>query len=136
MREIKVLSVCEPHASLIANGKKVFETRSWKTNYRGKIYIHASSTKIPKSVREEKPLWDMAGEMELHPGFILCEAILFECYKIDDHFLEALRNAMPQEFDCGYYEPGRYAWWLMGVKPIEPIKAKGHLGIWTYEMKD
>ena len=32
------------------NQKKVkyIETRSWKTNYRGKIYIHASLKKVPK----------------------------------------------------------------------------------------
>lgn len=47
---MKVLSLTEPYATLIKNGIKTIETRSWKTNYRGKLYIHASSTKIPKEL--------------------------------------------------------------------------------------
>lgn len=39
---MKVLSIKEPYASLIKNNIKKIETRSWKTNYRGKLYIHAS----------------------------------------------------------------------------------------------
>lgn len=32
---MKVISVKEPFATLITNGIKRIETRSWKTNYRG-----------------------------------------------------------------------------------------------------
>ena len=39
---MKVISIKEPFATLIKDGVKVYETRSWKTNYRGEIYIHAS----------------------------------------------------------------------------------------------
>ena len=38
---MKVLTIREPWASLIINGYKEYEFRSWKTNYRGKILIHA-----------------------------------------------------------------------------------------------
>ena len=31
-----------------------------------------------------------------------------------------------------HYEIGRYAWILDDVEIIEPIKAKGQLGIWNY----
>ena len=41
---MKVLTIREPWASLIINGYKEYEFRSWKTNYRGKILIHTSST--------------------------------------------------------------------------------------------
>ena len=47
---MKVLSIKEPYATLICNGKKLIETRSWKTNYRGELYIHASLSKITKDV--------------------------------------------------------------------------------------
>lgn len=42
---MKALSIKEPFASLVSLGIKRIETRSWKTNYRGEIYIHASLTK-------------------------------------------------------------------------------------------
>ena len=38
---MKVLSIKEPFATLIKNKIKCIETRSWKTNYRGELYIHA-----------------------------------------------------------------------------------------------
>lgn len=41
---MKAITVQEPWASLIAIGEKQFETRSWKTNFRGRIAIHASRT--------------------------------------------------------------------------------------------
>ena len=42
---MKVLSVIEPWATLIKEKQKFIETRSWKTSYRGELYIHASSKK-------------------------------------------------------------------------------------------
>ncbi len=51
---MKVLSLTEPYATLIKLGKKKIETRSFKTNYRGELYIHASSTKIPKEWKNNK----------------------------------------------------------------------------------
>ena len=48
---MKVLTVKEPWASLIAYGYKEYEFRSWKTNYRGKILIHAGKS-LEKDVSE------------------------------------------------------------------------------------
>lgn len=42
---MKALSIKQPWAYLIAKGWKDIENRSWKTNYRGRIYIHASMSK-------------------------------------------------------------------------------------------
>lgn len=39
---MKALSIKQPWASLIAHGIKDIENRTWKTNFRGRIYIHAS----------------------------------------------------------------------------------------------
>lgn len=46
---MKVLSIKEPFASLILNKHKTIETRSWKTNYRGELFIHASGKNLEKS---------------------------------------------------------------------------------------
>lgn len=53
---MKVLSLKEPWATLIKNKKKFIETRSWKTNYRGELYIHASLTKISKDIKDNLEL--------------------------------------------------------------------------------
>lgn len=41
---MKTLSIKQPWASLIAHGIKDIENRTWSTNYRGRIYIHASAS--------------------------------------------------------------------------------------------
>lgn len=64
---MKVLSLIEPWATLIKERKKVIETRSWKTSYRGELYTHASSKKIERSDAHTSELlklipnvlWDM-----------------------------------------------------------------------------
>ena len=42
MKKIKVLSIIQPWAWCIFNAGKNVENRTWKTNYRGELYIHAS----------------------------------------------------------------------------------------------
>ncbi len=39
---MKALTLTQPWASLVAVGAKRIETRSWETNYRGTIAIHAA----------------------------------------------------------------------------------------------
>lgn len=41
-RRMKVLTVYPEHAELFRLGIRRIETRSWKTNYRGPLYLHAS----------------------------------------------------------------------------------------------
>lgn len=40
---MKAISIKQPWASLIAHGIKDIENRTWKTNFRGRIYIHSSA---------------------------------------------------------------------------------------------
>lgn len=40
---MKALSIKQPWAALIAHGIKDIENRTWRTHFRGKIYIHASA---------------------------------------------------------------------------------------------
>ena len=44
---MKALSIKQPWASLIAHGIKDIENRTWRTHFRGKIYIHASGQIFP-----------------------------------------------------------------------------------------
>lgn len=40
-KNMKVITIKQPWATLIAKGYKEYEFRTWKTNYRGDILIHA-----------------------------------------------------------------------------------------------
>lgn len=130
---MKVLSLIEPYATLIKLGKKKIETRSYKTNYRGGLYIHASSTKIPKEYKNKKEVMDLVKDSDLNFGYIILKCKLVDCIYMDEKFLD---NIKKDKLEClvGDYKIGRYAWVLEDIEVLEkPIFAKGKLGIWNYE---
>lgn len=130
---MKVLSLTEPYATLIKNGKKKVETRSWKTSYRGELYIHASLTKVPKKTKENIELMNLVKVDDINYGTIICKCNLVDCIKMTKEYVENMKECNYQEYICGEYSEGRYAWILENVEILkEPIKAKGHLSIWNY----
>ena len=133
---MKVISLTEPFATLISEGKKYIETRSWKTNYRGELYIHASKTKIRKEWLNNKELMDLVDDKNLNYGYIICKCNLIDCIYMDEEFINKIKKNH-QEYLCGIYEVGRYAWILDNVELLnEKIPAKGNLNIWNYERND
>lgn len=131
---MKVLSLIEPWATLIKERKKFIETRSWKTSYRGELYIHASSKKINKRDSHTIKLLELIPNVSMGYGNILCKCKLVDCLYMDQKFLDEIKSK-EQEFLCGEYSIGRYAWILEDIEPITPIPAKGHLNIWNYQAK-
>ncbi|MDO4739823.1 MAG: ASCH domain-containing protein [Eubacteriales bacterium] len=128
---MKALSLKEPWASLVAQGIKKMETRSWRTNYRGELLIHASLSPVGKTERE-RALSELLNA-PCRQGFILCRCRLADCVLIDEEFAAHLREESPIEYLCGDYSPGRYAWILEDVRPVLPVRAKGRLGLWECE---
>ena len=127
---MKVLSIKEPFATLIKDGVKRYETRSWKTNYRGEIYIHASIG-LSTSLNKEKGMSYLKSDIK--PGYILCRCNLVDCILMDEDFINYIETET-NEKDYGDYRLGRYAWKLEVLEVLEtPILAKGRLGIWNYE---
>ena len=61
---MKVLSIKEPYATLIATGNKLIETRSWKTNYRGELFIHASGKQLAKEFIKNDFVLDLIKNMD------------------------------------------------------------------------
>lgn len=87
---MKVLSIKELFATLIKEGKKKIETRSWKTFYRGELYIHASSTKISREWKEDKPLMELLGANSLNYGKIICKCNLIDCIYMTKEYIEEI----------------------------------------------
>ena len=130
---MKVLSIKEPFASLIKNNIKHIETRSWKTNYRGELYIHASFTKIPKAYKDNKELMSLVDINDLNYGNIICMCDLVDCVEMTDEFINDIKKNKKNEYITGIYSNGRYAWIFKNIEILDnPIKAKGHLGIWNF----
>ncbi len=129
---MKVLSIKEPFATLIKDKEKKIETRSWKTNYRGELYIHASLTKYKNESMDKLYIDSLIKNKKLNYGYIICKCKLVDCIKIDKTFQKKISKNR-KEYKLGDYKEGRYAWILEDIEKLsEPIKAKGKLNIWEY----
>ena len=118
---MKVLSIKNPWATLIVDGYKKYEFRSWKTNYRGKILIH-----MLERFKDYN--------LECINGYIIGEAILIDCILVMNEFNEELLKIDKTVYGRANHEM-KYAWKLENViKYDKPIKAKGSLGLWNYEV--
>ncbi len=123
---VKVLTIKEPWASLIINGYKKYEFRSWKTNYRGKILIHAG-------LSTDNFIMDNISKynIKLNNGYIVGEIEIVDCILVDNEFDSYLRNIDNTIY--GNNHIGLYAWKLDNIKIYEnPIMTKGKLGLWNY----
>lgn len=125
---MKVLTIKQPWASLIINEYKKYEFRSWKTNYRGKILIHAG-------LNIEKDMLERFKEYGLKytKGAIIGEAEITDCVLVDKNFNEELRKINSIVYGKSNHTE-KYAWKLENIKKYEnPIYIKGKLGLWNYE---
>ena len=135
---MKALTLTQPWATLVAVGAKRIETRSWYTNQRGRIAIHAAKG-FPLQARDicqEKPFRDVLHALgltlfDLPLGAVIATAELWRILRID-YMVSALLPPPEPERSYGDYAPLRYAWYLRDVWAIEPVPCKGHLGLWEW----
>lgn len=124
---MKCLTIKQPWASLIVNGYKRYEFRSWKTKYRGKILIHAGM-----SLEKEYASKIEEYNLEYINGAIIGEAEIVDCILVDkdfDNYLKSENNIV-----YGNDHVGLYAWKLDNIKKYEkPIYIKGKLSLWEYK---
>lgn len=124
---MKVLTIKQPYASLIINEYKKYEFRSWKTNYRGKILIHAGMS-IENNMLERFKQYNL----EYIKGAIIGEAELVDCILVDEEFNEKLKDINPIVYGRSNHDQ-TYAWKLENIKKYDkPIYVKGKLGLWNY----
>ncbi|MBQ9313698.1 MAG: ASCH domain-containing protein [Clostridia bacterium] len=130
---MKVLTIKQPFATLIAEGIKEYEFRTWKTKYRGEFLIHAGKSIDKKAMKKFKQY-----HLEYPTGCIIAKATLTDCVRIDDNVKKELQNKNPLVYARAIndiYWDG-YGFKLENVEKIEPIYASGKLSFWEYEMEE
>ena len=128
---MKVLTIKEPWATLIIEGYKKYEFRSWKTKYRGKILIHAGMS-IEKDMLERFKEYNL----DYSKGAIIGEAEIVDCILVDEEFNEKLRKINKTVYGRSNHVE-TYAWKLENVIKYEkPIYIKGQLGLWNYNFEN
>lgn len=142
----KVISVRQPHATLIAIAEKKIETRPQNYAHRGILLIHSSKTfgKPEQALCLQKPFVDVlmrhgyASPMHLPLGQIIAEVNLWGCVKTEQCTMDPTRKdavlLTEQEEQFGDYSRGRFALLLKDARLLrEPIPASGQLGLWEFD---
>lgn len=127
---MRVLTLWQPWASAIDAYLKTFETRSWWTNYRGAIAIHAAKRSVDfdclHSLRSNDKCVeafrsagiDLLGnpDKEFPRGVIVTTATLVDCLPVEQLHHELIDI----ERMLGNYEAGRYGWRLANITRVNP----------------
>ena len=128
---MKVLTIKQPWATLIMQGDKRFEFRSWQTKYRGDLLIHAGLGVDNEAMKRlAKYLPD-----ELPKGEIIGKVKLIDCIKMSPEFKEKLLEENSDIYKNSVFKEN-YGWQISDVEKFDnPIKVKGHLSLWEYNLK-
>ena len=146
---VKAISLWQPWASLVAVGAKKIETRSWSTNYRGPLAIHAAkkwnlelssmlamwhvqnglAPLVGKPLDLSRELWSGVKEEHLPRGAVIAICKLVDCIPTDDLTQKQIGTDKP----FGDFSLGRFGWLLEDVQLLpEPIPETGHQGLWNW----
>lgn len=145
---MKTLSIKQPWASLIAHGIKDIENRAWKTNYRGRIYIHASGKyAIPSSMSnleffgeerfeliQQLDLFGLLYYRHYDPMAVIGEVDIVDCVVNHPSVWADKSNPSPDWTDgASYIEGEKPIWNWVLANPVlyeEPIlNVKGKLSL-------
>ena len=142
---IKAITLHQPWASLIAAGLKTIETRTWATNHRGPLAIHASMTPDLEALSApDRGLFDEAFSA---PDRGLLDAVIALARRQgwELPFPTGVIVAMADLVDCRLCTPadceralcdirGRFGWVLENIRPLPtPIPCRGSQRIWTID---
>jgi len=139
---VKVISIWQPWCSLIVEGHKLFETRSWpapKSLIGQRIGIAATKVIRPEQFAcyNDENFQQFYSEtglpelMDLPRGCILGTAILHASEVMTEDFMD---DVTIEEQTFGVWAVGRYAWRLREPEVFKtPIVARGKQGVWDYD---
>ncbi|MFQ5531552.1 MAG: ASCH domain-containing protein [Candidatus Nanoarchaeia archaeon] len=123
---MKTLSLKQPWAELILQGKKNIELRKWNTKFRGRFLIHASKN-------PDKKAMEKFGFKTLPCRFVVGEAELVDVknYKNNKNEFEKDKYLHLATSDWG-----EFGFILKNFKRLNTIiPAKGNLGFWDFNLK-
>ena len=108
MTEPKALTVRQPWAGAIVRGDKRVENRSWPTNYRGRLLIHAGA------VGDGEPKRAIIGSVNV-----------VDCVRL------TRRDPLWERYEP-WIEPDHWHWLLGDARQFRvPVECSGRQGLWT-----
>jgi len=125
---MKVITIKQPFASLIAAGYKEYEFRTWKTKYRGDILIHAGKGVDREAMKKFEHL-----NLNYPSGCIIAKAKLVDCVCVDDSMRKKLLDKDSLVYSIMDSKWQGYGFKLESVKDVKPIYVNGKLSLWDYD---
>jgi activating signal cointegrator 1 len=130
---MKVITIWQPWASLVAIGLKAYETRGWTTEYRGELLIHAAKRWSPMFEGVRRRFNDhlrKVGKVQL-PDRLPLGAIVAKCEVREIYEARRVKPPTASEDLFGDWTAGRYAWHLVNIQALpQPVPARGQQGMW------
>ena len=125
---MKCLSVSQPYADLIVQGKKTIELRTWNTKFRGEFLVHAPF-KIKKDACKRLGI----DETTLRTGVIIGKAEIYDV-KVYNSVSE-LKADYKKHFATEEFLRHKYGFLLKKPKELRmPIPYKGSLGFFNVNL--
>lgn len=130
---IKALSLKQPFAWLIANGHLLVDDRTWETQYRGPILIHASKGLYKEYYEYLKSTTDipLPDKEELEYGGVVGIAKLVQCCKPRNLPVGISRE---QRAHFGGIHQDYFGFLFEQASPLAFIPCRGKLGIFNVDM--
>ena len=128
---MKAITIKQPYATLIAEGLKEYEFRTWKTKYRGDILIHAGKGVDKEAMKRFAHL-----NLEYPSGCIIAKATLADCVVIDAAMKDSLRekNFLVYQGTTEATDWHGYGFKMENVEKMSPFPIDGKLSLWEYEV--
>ncbi|MEG1009492.1 MAG: ASCH domain-containing protein [Bacilli bacterium] len=121
---MRVITLKQPWATLVAEGFKIYEFRNMNYSYRGKILIHAGKGVDKDALETFKHL-----NLNFPQSKIIAEVEIVDCIKINDKFNNYIIGLNSVVY--GNKKRNGYAWKLDNVRKINSKKSiSGKQGIW------
>lgn len=117
LKNLRALSLRQPWAWLVVNGYKDIENRSWRTNHRGPLLIHASLSEafLTLAFKEEiKETYGIVLPEAVEIGGIVGVVAVVDCVK---------------QHPSKWKFRGSWGWVLKNPRRLPSRKCKGFVGI-------
>ncbi len=128
MAVFKCISVSQPFAHLIVEGKKTIELRSWNTNFRGEFLIHA-----PAKIRIKD-----CHRLGIDARSLVVSAIIgkAEIYDVKEyHTKKELEKDRKYHFAGPDFSGSKFGFMIKSAKKFSmPIPYKGKLGFFDVKL--
>ena len=126
---MRAISLWQPWSSLWCSPRKVHETRGWSTTHRGWLLVHATKKLVTDCGAElDEIVCDEFGpqwRLTLPTGAIVGVVRIIACEPTHGMSIDSM-----DDFHCGDFSIGRYAWRRKEYKRFDrPIAYRGAQGM-------